>query len=55
MKILFFDRCVKMALAHDMAECIVGDLTPYDDVSKDEKFKQEEVSNDFSSSYHFHF
>lgn len=26
-------RCVKMALVHDMAECIVGDLTPQDYVT----------------------
>ncbi|KAL8609432.1 hypothetical protein ACOMHN_006619 [Nucella lapillus] len=36
------DKCVKMALVHDMAECIVGDLTPHDNVSKEEKHRQEE-------------
>nr|KAG5694408.1 hypothetical protein BaRGS_017441 [Batillaria attramentaria] len=38
------DRCVKMALVHDMAECIVGDLTPTDGVSKEEKHRQEEAA-----------
>ena len=32
-----------MALVHDMAECIVGDLTPYDDISVAEKHKHEQV------------
>lgn len=35
------DRCVKMALVHDMAECIVGDITPACGVSKEEKFTRE--------------
>ena len=32
-----------MCLIHDMAECIVGDLTPSDNVSKLEKAKLEDV------------
>jgi len=32
-----------MALVHDMAECIVGDLTPHDDVSIADKHKHEQV------------
>jgi putative hydrolase of HD superfamily len=32
-----------MALVHDMAECIVGDITPHDNVPKSEKHKKEEV------------
>lgn len=28
------DRCVKLALIHDMAEALVGDITPPDRVSK---------------------
>lgn len=35
------DRCVKLALIHDMAEALVGDITPPDNVPKDEKFKRE--------------
>lgn len=32
---------MKMSLVHDMAECIVGDLTPYCGVSDDDKHKRE--------------
>lgn len=35
-------RCLKLALVHDIGECIVGDLTPYCGVSPDEKHKREE-------------
>jgi len=37
------EHCIKMSLVHDMAESIVGDITPYDGVSDEEKFKREEV------------
>lgn len=30
-------RCIKMALVHDLAESLVGDITPHDDVAEDEK------------------
>ncbi|XP_044025268.1 HD domain-containing protein 2 isoform X2 [Siniperca chuatsi] len=36
------DRCMKLALVHDMAECIVGDITPSDNISKAEKHRREE-------------
>lgn len=36
-------KCIKMALVHDVAECIVGDITPHDNVPKDVKAKQEDV------------
>ncbi|XP_049913826.1 HD domain-containing protein 2 [Epinephelus moara] len=36
------DRCMKLALVHDMAECIVGDIAPSDNVSKAEKHRREE-------------
>ncbi|XP_068432685.1 5'-deoxynucleotidase HDDC2 isoform X2 [Clinocottus analis] len=36
------DRCIKLALVHDMAECIVGDIAPMDNVSKAEKHRREE-------------
>ena len=29
-----------MGLIHDIAESIIGDITPYDGVSKEEKFKK---------------
>lgn len=28
------DRCVKLALIHDMAEALVGDITPPDNIAK---------------------
>ncbi|XP_071951348.1 5'-deoxynucleotidase HDDC2-like [Antedon mediterranea] len=36
------NRIMKLALIHDMAECIVGDITPFDNVSKDEKYRREQ-------------
>lgn len=33
-----------MALVHDIAECIVGDLTPFCGVTKEEKHKREVVN-----------
>lgn len=35
---------MKIALVHDMAECIVGDITPQDGISKEDKHKKEKVS-----------
>ena len=35
-------RCIKLALVHDLAECLVGDLVP-NEVTKDEKYKREKV------------
>ncbi|XP_068135577.1 5'-deoxynucleotidase HDDC2 isoform X1 [Hyperolius riggenbachi] len=35
------DRCIRLALVHDMAECIVGDIAPADNVSKEEKHRKE--------------
>ena len=35
-------RCIKLSLVHDMAECIVGDITP-DQLDKDEKHRREKV------------
>ena len=34
-------HCMKMALVHDMAESLVGDITPMDKVSKTEKARRE--------------
>ncbi|UZJ57279.1 hypothetical protein CBS101457_006599 [Exobasidium rhododendri] len=34
-------RCVQLCLVHDIAEALVGDLTPLDGVSKEEKLKRE--------------
>ncbi|KAK9705770.1 hypothetical protein RND81_07G080300 [Saponaria officinalis] len=36
------DKCVKMAIVHDIAEAIVGDITPCDGISKSEKNRREQ-------------
>lgn len=41
-KSLNIGKCVSMGLVHDLAESIVGDLTPYDGVSKEEKSERED-------------
>jgi len=35
-------RCVAMALVHDLAEALVGDITPFDGVGADEKLRRED-------------
>ncbi|XVF47836.1 hypothetical protein PTKIN_Ptkin03bG0142900 [Pterospermum kingtungense] len=40
------DKCVKMAIVHDIAEAIVGDITPSDGVSKAEKSQREREALD---------
>ncbi len=40
-------RCTKMALVHDMAEGLVGDLTPVDGVPKVEKNRREAETMDW--------
>jgi putative hydrolases of HD superfamily len=42
-------RCTKMALVHDMAEGLVGDLTPADGVPKAEKSRREAETMDWVS------
>ena len=37
----------KICMVHDLAESLVGDITPYDGVSKEDKRKLEEVRNEF--------
>jgi len=39
----FVFRCIRMALVHDLSESLVGDITPYDNVSKEEKSRRELV------------
>ena len=34
-------KVLKMALVHDLAEALVGDITPHDAISKEEKNKLE--------------
>ncbi|RDL38897.1 Uncharacterized protein BP5553_03237 [Venustampulla echinocandica] len=40
-------RCTQMALIHDMAEALVGDITPVDGVPKDEKNRRESTTMDY--------
>jgi len=40
-------KCCRMALIHDMAESLVGDITPVDDVSKPEKSRRETDTMDY--------
>ncbi|MBI4014332.1 MAG: HD domain-containing protein [Candidatus Aenigmarchaeota archaeon] len=35
------ERCIKIALIHDLAEALVGDITPVDGVTKEEKHSRE--------------
>lgn len=40
-------HCTKMALVHDMAEALVGDITPVDGIPKDEKSRRESTTMDY--------
>lgn len=40
-------HCTKMALVHDMAEALVGDITPVDGVAKHEKSRRESTTMDY--------
>ena len=40
-------KCCRMALIHDMAESLVGDITPVDPVSKEEKSRREAATMDY--------
>lgn len=40
-------RCTKMALLHDIAESIVGDITPVEGISKIEKNRRESTTMDY--------
>ena len=35
------ERCVQIAIAHDIAEALAGDITPYDGISKERKHEME--------------
>lgn len=43
------NKCMKMCLIHDMAESIVGDITPVDGVAKPEKSRREAETMDYIS------
>ncbi len=40
----FVYRCMELAIIHDLAECIVGDITPRCGISPDEKHRREEAA-----------
>jgi putative hydrolase of HD superfamily len=40
-------KCCRMALIHDMAEALVGDITPVDGVSKEDKSRRESETMDY--------
>ncbi|RDX82002.1 5'-nucleotidase domain-containing protein, partial [Mucuna pruriens] len=40
------NKCIKMAIVHDIAEAIVGDITPLDGISKTEKSQREQEALD---------
>ncbi|XP_018725588.2 5'-deoxynucleotidase HDDC2 [Eucalyptus grandis] len=40
------NKCIKMAIVHDIAEAIVGDITPSDGISKVEKSRREREALD---------
>ena len=44
---LDISRCIQMALVHDMAEALVGDITPQDGIPKPEKSRREETTMQF--------
>lgn len=44
---LDLSRCMKMCLIHDMAESLVGDITPVDGVPKPEKNRREAETMDY--------
>ncbi|KAK6337872.1 hypothetical protein TWF696_001350 [Orbilia brochopaga] len=41
------DRCIRMALVHDIAESVVGDFTPSDPISKEEKHRRESTTVEY--------
>lgn len=44
------DKCVKIAIIHDIAEALVGDITPFGGVTKQEKHRRELASIQYLSS-----
>ncbi|GLE04286.1 hypothetical protein PINS_up013201 [Pythium insidiosum] len=39
-------KCIKMAIVHDLAESLVGDITPHDGVSNEDKHRMEREALD---------
>lgn len=44
---LDLNKCIRMCLIHDMAESLVGDITPVDGVAKPEKSRREAATMDY--------
>ena len=51
LSIFFSFSCLKLAVVHDLAECIVGDITPRDPMGKDEKHRREKVRSSWPCVY----
>ena len=43
-----FDKVIKLCLCHDLAESVIGDITPSDKAYKNKKIKEMEVMNKLS-------
>ncbi|KAH9472740.1 hypothetical protein Pst134EA_003347 [Puccinia striiformis f. sp. tritici] len=41
---LDISKCVMLALVHDLAEAEVGDITPHDGISREEKYRRESIA-----------
>ena len=48
------EKCLKLALIHDIQEALVGDITPFDGVSEEEKAQREKAAvKEISQKFHF--
>lgn len=48
------EKCLKLAIIHDIQEALVGDITPFDGVSKEEKAEREKAAvKEISQKLHF--
>lgn len=53
-KYLDKEKCLKLALVHDLQEALVGDITPFDGVSEEEKAQREKAAvKEISQKLHF--
>ncbi|PNY07637.1 HD domain-containing protein 2-like [Trifolium pratense] len=41
------NKCIKMTIVHDIAEALIGDITPLDGISKAEKSEREQAAVDY--------
>jgi putative hydrolase of HD superfamily len=48
------NKLVRMSLIHDMAECIVGDITPFDGISAQQKHKLEDNAMNYLGIHCIH-